>query len=440
MGHGDRATRLTDPYGDPGVPRMMSDPPKSTLPARGHHHGLVQALIAFSMIVAMLALMAVPDAAAHHRPNHAGGPPWHESEPEPEPDPDDPDPDDPDPEPDAPSGTVAWSSTGDLLTGRHSHTATTLPDGTVLIAGGERDDPSQPSSSTHTTEIYDPAIGAFVPGTPMPNARSRHTDTVLDDGRVLIAGGQLGHAEVYDPVSQTWERTSGMISWRRQHAATRLADGRVLITGGRATTTTAAAHASAEVFDPATGVWTATGSMSVGRLDHASTLLPDGRVLVTGGRPSQTFLGGVASAEIYDPSTGVFSPIADMNNAHHNHTATTLSDGTVLVVGAGSEVFDPATGAWQPTAGSMTYGGRTFHTALLLLDGRVLAVGGHDFTASTTAELYEVASGTWVKTGELVGRRDLHATALLEDGTVLVTGSANSADRSTAEIGTLVDP
>ena len=261
-------------------------------------------------------------------------------------------------------------------------------------------------------------------------ARSLHTATLLPDGKVLVVGGNpnaIASAELYDPApgtTGTWTFTGSLNTARYYHTATLLSDGRVLVAGGF----NSGSLASAELYDPATGTWTYTGSLNVGRYNHTATLLFDGKVLVTGSFPS------VASAELYDPATGTWTYTGSLNVDRYNHTATLLSDGRVLVVGgyngggvpyylASAELYDPATGNWTRT-GSLNWG-RELHTATLLSNGEVLAAGGK-LGAHTlaSAELYDPVTGTWTVTDSLDTDRDIHAATLLDNGRVLVAGGA----------------
>jgi hypothetical protein len=239
-----------------------------------------------------------------------------------------------------PSPTPGFSQTGSMAKARDSHTATLLYDGRVLIAGG-------PYSSA---ELYDPAAGTFSPTGSMTTARSGHTATLLSDGRVLIAGGDgfdLASAELYSPAAGTFSPTGSMTTARSGHTATLLADGRVLIAGGGGVFSNAYYTDSAELYDPATGTFRPTGSMTRARSGHTATRLTDGRVLITAGRRG-SYLG---SAELYDPATGTFSPTGSMATARESHTATLLADGRVLIVGGSVAGVGPATASaelYQP--------------------------------------------------------------------------------------------
>ena len=232
----------------------------------------------------------------------------------------------------------------------------------------------------------------------------------------------------------TWSITGSLAIARAFHTATLLSDGRVLVTGGNNT-------ASAELYDPGTGNWTATGSLNTARYFHRATLLPDGKVLVAGG----FFFNGsrghtLASAELYDPTTGVWTFTGNLATARQDEILLLLPTGKVLAAGgdnqtgflATTELYDPLTGTWAAT-GSLTTARAA--TATLLPDGKVLAAGGKNPIALASAELYDSASGTWSATGSL-GTARLAPLTLLPDGKVLAPGGidANSSSLASAEL------
>jgi hypothetical protein len=223
----------------------------------------------------------------------------------------------------------------------------------------------------------------------LATARGGHSATLLDDGRVLVVGGYNGPggdfyattaaAELYDSSTRRWTARGSMTTPRGGHTATLLPDGRVLVVGGDASLVSGGGPilTSAELYDPSTGRWTATGSMADPRVAFAATLLPDGRVLVAGGRWAASAGEGLATAELYDPGSGRWAATGSMAEERQNgHTATLLTDGLVLVVGDGhttsAELYDPGSGQWTATASILV---APNGTATRLLDGRVLVVG-----------------------------------------------------------------
>ena len=301
---------------------------------------------------------------------------------------------------DAGTGTFT-EIVGDAGGGTFGHTATLLPNGKVLLAGGFVNSVWDYGSSTsdNGASLYDSVTGVFSVTGNMTASRGGHTATLLPNGKVLIAGGAdqdptgtgLASAELYDPSTGTFTQTGSMAVGRFLHTATQLQNGKVLIVGG-ALTSASDPVATAEVYDPATGIFTMTGAMATAREQHTATLLADGRVLIVGGTTSAGAGDPTATAEDYDPSTGSFSVTGSMAEARTFHTATLLPSGEVLVAGGGdenftAEVYDPATGAFSITGGMEI--GRSGHTATLLPNGRVLVTGGGIFVGLASAELYQ---------------------------------------------------
>lgn len=290
--------------------------------------------------------------------------------------------------------TKTFTGRGNMSVARSAHTATLLSSGKVLIAGGYN------GSYLASAELYDPAANSFTPVSTMTTARSGHVATVLPNGKVLLAGGVgvgwtfLASAEIYDPATNTFAATGGMLAARESHSATLLANGKVLIAGGhRGRRPATTIYASTEIYDPATGTFTAAGDMTRIRHKHEAVSLADGRVLIVGGSDERDGEGAYASAEIYDPASDTFRATASMNSSRYKlqGTAVLLSDGKVLVAGGANraEVFDPARNTFSYAAGDMETP-RLFATATRLRNGQVLIVGGYDRgnVVSSNAWLY----------------------------------------------------
>jgi hypothetical protein len=325
--------------------------------------------------------------------------------------------------------------TGGMVSAPFGHTATLLPNGTVMIAGGCEPDPNDPDPScvpfpeTGISELYDPVRGTFSTSGSLGTPRWDHTATLLQNGKVLLTGGITGccfnrvaTAELYDPATGLFTPTGSMGSAREGHTATLLPNGQVLIAGG---SSGFAPVLGAEVYDPATGLFTSTGSMATGRNNHTATLLQNGTVLVVGGLDTSHFpFVRLTTAEIYDPATGLFTSTGSMATGRDQQTATLLSSGTVLIAGgfngfasvAAAEVYDPATGLFTST-GSMG-SARSRHTATLLSNGTVLIAGGAGFSA----ELYDPATRSFMPTGSMGSPRGGHTATLLLNGQVLIAG------------------
>jgi hypothetical protein len=269
----------------------------------------------------------------------------------------------------------------------------------------------------------------------------------LLDGRVLLAGGgpsdasvaALSSAEIYDPASGSWQATGSMSSGRSYPAFVRLADGRVLVAGG---STNSQALGSAELFDPATGKWTAASAMTVPRSQAFACLLADGRVLVGGGGNSGS---ANVSSEIYDPvkntwsATGYLNRSTAPNSATEGRagplSATLLDDGRVLVTGGFTNdprsftLYDPKTGKWSATR--LMHGPKgDEQTANKLADGRVIVVGGNP----ALAEVFNPATGAWTQTRLVGAPSDLLDSVLLPNGQALLFGASGGRGPAAVEL------
>ncbi|MFZ5876513.1 MAG: kelch repeat-containing protein [Nitrospirota bacterium] len=336
-------------------------------------------------------------------------------------------------------------------TARSEHTATLLPNGRVLVAGGYNSNDGYLASA----ELYDPATGTFSPTWSMGTARSGPSATMLLNGKVLVIGGVFAgggynaSAELYDPATGTFSPTASLGTARFTHTATLLPNGQVLVAGGCCSP---GALASAELYDPASGTFSPTGPMGTARRIHTATLLPNGQVLVAGGADSGG--GSLASAELYDPASGTFSPTGSMGGIRYAHVATLLPSGMVLVAGGNdtstypgtsltpAELYDPTTETFSATGPlSMARGGG--HTATLLSNGKVLVTGGASTNEGylASAELYDPATETFEATGSMGTARFVHTATLLPNGRVLVAGGQNNSGHlASAEVYSPVPP
>ncbi len=302
----------------------------------------------------------------------------------------------------------AWALTSTMTRSRSDHTATLLFDGGVLVCGGTGDVPdTEPTSLLASAEIYHPKQngkgGSWTVVGSMNEARRGHSATLLPTGKVLVAGGQgagnypdiLASAELFDPVRGAWVPAGSMNEVRYGHTATLLPNGKVLVAGGSPGNNETVS--SAEVFDPETGVWSPVAAMQTDRQLHWATLLTDGRVLVVGGR-QYTPTGGnnLRSTEIYDPASGDWQTSGNRLPFVAGSGVCLLPTGDVLAAcgyGSGltyptnSEIYVTATGVWTNTSGCVAP--RQDGTTTMLADGRILFAGGRwDFDVLDSSELF----------------------------------------------------
>lgn len=339
-------------------------------------------------------------------------------------------------------------ATGPMAAPRSEHTATFLGTGKVLVAGG-----TNSTGRLATAELYDPATGTFAATSPMPEARNGHTATMLPNGKVLVAGGSddsgaLATCRLYDPRTGSWTTTGSMATARREHTATLLSNGKVLVAGGQNGTPPGyTALSSAELYDPTTGTWAATGALGSARAGHAAALLENGKVLVAGGQTRWIPLPALytATAYLYDPSTGTWSATGSMTAARRSFTLTRIPGGLVVAAGgrnasylSSAERYNVSAGTWG--SAENLGAARSGHAAAMLPDARVLLVGGRDGTGPAGAMLeYTPGTNTWaeVETGE--ARVD-HTATLLPGGRLLVAGGELTGWLADAEIVDRMNP
>jgi len=351
---------------------------------------------------------------------------------------------------------VVEGAAGGIITSSGLYTAPSSP-GMYHVVATAASDPSK----TATAAVSVATSGFTVTGS-MGTARSGHIATLLANGKVLIVGGDAS-AELFDPASGTFTPTGSMTTLRYGPTATLLANGLVLIAGGFGPGTSQLPRlSSAELYDPGSGTFAATGSMAVGRVLHTATLLGDGRVLIAGGTNASGGGGAATSStEIYDPSTGTFTVSGSMMSSRANHTATLLASGKVLIVGGWNghaadaaddppwdplfaELFDPSPGSFT-ASGSMSTT-RIGHRAIRLAGGEVLLLGGvpslqnihEQLPDPQFAELYDPAAGTFSTAGNFALLRTGYTATLLTNGVVLIVGGEQAGIAVTS--AELLDP
>lgn len=345
---------------------------------------------------------------------------------------------------------VVSAITGSLQTARGGHTATLLPNGLVLVAGGVS---GNGATVLKSAELYNPTSGTWTPTQDMNSPRSGHTATLLPDGKVLVAGGSrdsgpfwVSSAEIYDPIAGTWTPTGSMSLPRSGHTATLLSDGRVLVAGGITSGSSRDNSTdSADIYNPASGIWTPASSMNASRVGHTATLLSNGSVLIVGGRSGEDPLfTTLRSAEVFSPTVNLWTPVGDLQTGRESHTAVRLQTGKVLVVGGydsnysaatTTELYDPITQNWWP-ANTLQHGDLI---GILRQNGTVLVLG------DTTAKLYDPDSNSWNSAGTVAISRfgsklPRPTLTLLQNNLVLLAGGYNNGQMlNSAELLTFIE-
>jgi uncharacterized protein (TIGR03437 family) len=310
--------------------------------------------------------------------------------------------------------TGAWSSAGTLPDPLANHAAVRLQNGKALVIGGY----SRPGVLLQTAYLYDPDNNTWSPAGTLGNARQFHKAVLLPNGKVLVTGGLVvaggrfvptNTAELYDPTTGMWTSTGAMNVPRLAHTMTLLANGKVLVATGSNTNLNMPPFLtpvrSCELYDPATGAWSLTGEVALPRTTPTATLLANGKVLLAGGTNNSTTEDPTNTAELYDPATGQWGATGNLSVARDGAAAALLASGKVLLAGGygnqfaplkGADLYDPATGSWAPSGeiGKIRVG----HTVTLLGNGKVLVAAGNDdsenLTPLTSAELYDSGAAT----------------------------------------------
>ena len=341
-----------------------------------------------------------------------------------------------------------WATTGSLNTARAAHTATLLPNGNVLVAGGQ--DPS--GAALASAELYNPTTGTWTVIGSMSTARKSHAATLLASGEVLVVGGLgnsnpqapcLASAELYNPSTGEWRPTGSMTSTRFSQGSTLLQNGHVLVAGGNicwGNSGGSSPGTSAEIYDPSSGSWKMTGSMNYARAGAQLTLLQNGEALIAAG---SSFSPAQGTAELF--SNGHWSLTSGLYFCcyHNSNNAVLLTNGDVVIYGANvtsyaSEFYNPSTNVWQRTFGE-NYGNIRFGPIALLANGKVLLGGGVPKygTVSSACMLYDPATKYWTLTGSLNQFRSSHTLTRLQNGQVLAAGGDGVSDLlSSAEVYT----
>ena len=280
-----------------------------------------------------------------------------------------------------------WTTLPSLASARQDHTATLLPSGKLLIAGGFGGGIQTFAGNVlSSAELYDAGTDAWISTGTLALARMSHTATLLPSGKVVIAGGitfvnsmysQTASVESYDPVSNSWSTLASMPAARSEHTSTRLSNGKIFIVGGSAG---GIYLNSAVIYDTTTNTWVSAANLNFSRANHGASLLANGKVLVVGGSGDS---GSLFSAEIYDPGTNTWQIASPMLAKRTRFSMSQLSTGKVLVSGgynssqvylADAELFDIGTNSWG-SAGKMS-DARSDLASTVLTNDKVLAIGG----------------------------------------------------------------
>jgi hypothetical protein len=338
--------------------------------------------------------------------------------------------------------------------GRSQHGAARLADGRVLLTGGGV---ATNQGGPQSAELFDPTTQLFTnTTTPMSHGRVLHTTLALPNGTVMVLGGNgtnlslsaIESSEIFDPAANagagSWT-TIGSLNGRTNTAPVRLADGRVLLTGGQSEysgldpmtangTSTVAYSRTTQIYNPATGNWTSGGNLATARISHSTVVLSNGKVLVAGGIAGQTInnINNLTSAEIFDPSTNAWTSAGNMAIPRVNFGMVALPGNKVLVMGGSSngpfvntsEIYDAGTNTWTSTTSTMSEV-KYLPTPVLLSNGKVVVAGGNSPDSSTptaAVELFDPATQTWTLLNPLSQSRTRAFPFALANGKFVLIG------------------
>lgn len=341
-----------------------------------------------------------------------------------------------------------WLQVASMGLGRSSHTATVLLDGDVLVAGGFTDVPCGPTADS---ALYDPASNSWSSLPALKQARALHTATTLPDGQVLVVGGSTcagptGSSELFDPKAKSWSPASSINPGRSGHSAAMLPNGKVLVVGGTEYVTPAL------LYDPATDTWTGLPTMARPLLP-AVVVLTDGKVFIANGIVNQppSISGQV---NLYDSATNVWLDGAPVpSGGRLNAVAVRLADGRVMIAGGRHSqsqpgdpclnsvlLYDGTINRWADGPPMATP--RCGAGAAPLADGRVLVAGGvcqpecGGITGLASAEIYDPRTNRWAATGSLNTARGDFTLSVLPDGRLIAIGGLGAEGRPLASAET----
>lgn len=333
----------------------------------------------------------------------------------------------------------SWTVVGTPATGRWGHQSFLLSDGKVMSTGGRIPISLGYMMGTETVELFNPATNQWSPAPNMLSKRALHAQAPLPNGDFLMNGGAYSNIiiERYSLATGTSVVPGNSPDAREGATLTPLLDGKVLLVGGVHSGCCSANNPRAWIYDPAatTSPWVLTTSLIKARISHTATRLPNGDVLIVGGRTIST--GPELTLDFTERySSGGFSDAGPLTFRRSDHTATRLSDGRVLVLGgyiefggafaSTPEIYD-GVGTWTQATPPPQFPNRLGHTTTLLQDGRVLLVGGvtawsMSWDGTTAVEIYNPTTNTWSAGPSLTYGRNGHTATLLSDGRVLIDG------------------